>query len=230
MSRVTLLLSALLALALASLPLSAGAVTASDVAKRLRDRIVSQWEVQNLEVSVVPYSQAETDRGRFQSVSVRAESATRSGLALKPMWVKGTDVIFDLPKLFGPEMSVQTKYRGATEMYVVMSQQDLNEGLRMAQKVVPDLAATLQNGQITLTGTYKFVVGNKFRMAGKLTVPDGYKISFVPTSCKVNGIPIPVSGVKILLSKLNPILDLSEVVMKPRITSITIEEGKIVVK
>jgi len=230
MNRTATLLSALLALVLASLPLSAGAVTAGDVAKRLHDRIVSQWQVDNLQISVVPYSQAETDRGRFQSVSVRADSATRAGLAMKPMWVKGTDVIFDLQKLFGPEMSVHTKYRGATEMYVVMSEQDLNEGLRMAQKVVPDLTATLQNGLITLTGTYKFVIGNKFRMAGKLAVPDGYKISFVPTSCKVNGIPIPVSGVKILLSKLNPILDLSEVVMKPRITSITIAEGKIVVK
>jgi hypothetical protein len=39
-----------------------------------------------------------------------------------------------------------------------------------------------------------------------------------------------VSGVKILLSKLNPLLDLSEVVMEPRITSITIAQGKIVVK
>jgi len=230
MSRTMSLVSASLALALASLPLSAGAVTAGDVAKRLKDRILSQWQVQNLEILVVPYSQAETDRGRFQSVSVRADSATRSGLALKPMWVKGTDVIFDLQRLFGPEKSVQTKYRGATEMYVVMAEEDLNDGLRMAQKVVPDLTASLQNGQITLTGTYKFIVGNKFRMSGKLAVPDGYKISFVPTSCKVNGIPIPVSGVKILLSKLNPILDLSEVVMKPRITSITIGNGKIVVK
>jgi len=230
MTRRLSLSAAALAVTLASLPLSAGAVTATDVAKRLRDKIVSQWQVQNLQVSVTPYSQTETDRGRFKSVSVRADSATRSGLALKPMWVKGSDVIFDLHKLFGAEVSVQTPYRGGTEMYVEMNEQDLNEGLRMAQKVVPDLNASLQNGLITLTGTYKFVVGNKFKMAGKLSVPDGYKINFVPTSCKVNGIPIPVSGVKLLLSKLNPILDLSEVIMKPRINSITIADGKIVVK
>jgi hypothetical protein len=230
MKRRAVLVGALIALASFVFPLAAEAVTTTDVAKRLRDRIVKDFKVENLEITVVPYSQAETDRGRFKSVSVRADCASKAGIAMRPMYVKGLDVVFDLSRLFGPKATVRTKSRGQTEMYVVLNEDDLNEGLRMAQKVVPDLTASLQNGQITLTGTYKFVVGNKFKMSGKLEVPDGYRINFVPTAVKVNGVPLPVSGVKILLSKLNPILDLSDVVMEPRVTSLSIEEGRLIVK
>jgi hypothetical protein len=230
MDRRAWLLAATAALACFVFPLNAEAVTATDVAKRLRDRIVTDFKVENLEITVVPYSQVESDRGRFKSVSVRADSASKAGISMRPMYVKGLDVVFDLNKLFAPDVTVRTKSRGQTEMYVVLNEDDLNEGLRMAQKVVPDLTASLQNGQITLTGTYKFVVGNKFRMSGKLEVPDGYRINFVPTAVKVNGVPLPVSGVKILLSRLNPILDLSDVVMQPKVTSLTIEEGRLVAK
>jgi len=210
--------------------LSAGAMTATDVAERLRDRIVVDWKVKNLEVTVAPYSQAETERGRFKSITVRADSAEKGGIAMRPMYVKGTDVVLDLGMLFSPGSRVETKYRGATEMYIELSEEDMNEGLRQAQDVVPDLKATLQNGQITLTGTYKLLVGNKFKMSGRLEVPDGYKINFVPTAAKVNGIPVPVSAVKTLLSRLNPILDLATVGMKPRISSLTIEDGKLTAK
>ncbi|MGQ9732959.1 MAG: LmeA family phospholipid-binding protein [Candidatus Zipacnadales bacterium] len=209
---------------------TAETITAAQVASRLREKIMSQWKVEGLEVSVVPYSQADTDRGRFKTVSVRAESATRDGITLKPMWVKGTDVVFDLSALFGPQFRVQTKSRGTTEMYLVLAEEDLNTGLKMAQNVVPDLHATLADGQITLTGTYKFVVGNKFRMSGRLEVKDGYKINFVPTAAKVNGVPLPISGVRVLLSRLNPLLDLSQVIMQPRIRSLTLENGRLIAR
>lgn len=216
--------------ALIGLASTAQAVTADDVAARLRQKIVNQWEVENLEVSVVPYSQAYSDRGHFKSVTVRADKADIKGIVVRPVYVKGLDVVFDLRRMFGPEFSIRTLSRGHTEMYLVLYEADLNEGLRRVQKVVPDLKASLSDGQITLTGTYKFVIGNKFRMSGKLVTPDGYKINFVPTAAKVNGVPIPVSGVKILVSKLNPILDLSEVIMQPRITSLTIEQGRLVAR
>jgi hypothetical protein len=222
-------LGVLVAVGLAWLPDGAGAVTAGDVAQRLREKITGTgWEVQNLEITVVPYSDRDTNAGRFRTITVRADYAAQAGIAMRPMYVKGADVVLDMGKLFGPEFTVDTKYRGQTEIYVVLYENDLNKGLRLAQKVVPDLTATLQSGLITLTGTYKFVMGNKFRMSGKLQVVDGSRINFVPTAAKVNGIPIPVSGVKILLSRLNPILDLSEVIMQPRLTSLTVEDGKLV--
>jgi hypothetical protein len=205
----------------------AGAVTATDVEQRLRNEITSAWKVQNLEVSVAPYSQAYSDRGLFKSVMVRAEVADIAGIVVRPVYVKAMDVTFDMPLMLGRDPAIRTKSRGQTAINLVLYEKDLNEGLRRAQKVVPDLTATLAGGQITLTGTYKFIWGNKFRMTGKLSVPDGYRINFVPTAAKVNGIPIPVSGVKLLLSKLNPLLDLSDVIMQPKVTAITIEDGKL---
>ena len=46
----------------------------------------------------------------------------------------------------------------------------------------------------------------------------------------MNGVPIPVSGLKVLLAKLNPILDLSTVIMKPKITSLEVKDGKLIAK
>lgn len=216
---------ALLAWGLSSL---AGAVTTADVENRIRNEISKVWKVQNLEVGVAAYSQAHSDRGLFKSVMVRADTADIAGIVVRPVYVKALDVTFDVPLMLAKDPVIRTRSRGQTDVYLVLYEQDLNEGLRRAQSVVPDLSATLAGGQITLTGTYKFVWGNRFRMSGRLAVPDGYKINFVPTAAKVNGIPIPVSGVKLLLSKLNPILDLSTVIMQPRVNAITIEEGRLV--
>jgi len=206
------------------------AVSATDIEQRLRNEINAVWKVQNLEIAVTPYSQAYNDRGLFKSVMVRADVADIAGIVVRPVYVKAMDVTFDMPLMLAKNPVVRTRSRGQTEVYLALYQDDLNEGLRRAQKVVPDLTATLAGGQITLTGTYKFVWGNKFRMTGKLSVPDGYKINFVPTAAKVNGIPIPVSGVKLLLSKLNPILDLTGVIMQPRVNSLTIEDGKLIAR
>ena len=212
-------------------PASADAVSAAQVAKRLRDKLLSQWECENLQVSVVPYAdQSLTNQGRFKTIAVRADSAVRKGIAMRPMYVKGTDVTLDLGKLFGEQFSVETKSRGRTEMHIELAEEDLTEGLRQAQDAVPDISASLRGGLITLTGTYKLLVGNKFKMAGKLECEGGYKVNFIPTTAKVNGVPIPISGLKVLLSKLNPILDLSTVIMKPKITSMEVKDGKLVAK
>ena len=216
---------------LAMVPASAEDIGAGQVAKRLRDKFLSQWQCENLQVSVVPYAdQSLTNQGRFCTISVRADAAVRKGIAMRPMYVKGSDVTLDLGKLFAEECSVETKSRGRTEMHIELSEDDLTEGLRQAQSAVPDITASLQNGLITLTGTYKLLIGNKFRMAGRLECEGGYKINFIPTAAKVNGVPIPVSGLKVLLAKLNPILDLSTVIMKPKITSLEVKDGKLIAK
>lgn len=213
------------------IPASGRADTAAQVAKRLREKLLSQWECDNLQISVVPYAdQNVTSRGRFKTISVRADRAVRKGIAMRPMYVKGADVTLDLEKLFGEEFSVETKSRGRTEMHIELAEEDLTEGLRQAQDAVPDIAASLRGGLVTLTGTYKLLVGNKFKMAGKLQCEGGYKINFIPTAAKVNGIPIPISGLKVLLAKLNPILDLSTVIMRPKITTMEVKDGKLVAK
>jgi hypothetical protein len=206
----------------------AQAATAADVEQRIRNEIATSWKVQDLQVNVTPYTQAHSDQGLFKSVMVRAEVADISGIVVRPVYVKATDVTFDMGLMMRANPVIRTRSRGDTEVHLELYQDDLNEGLRRAQSVVPDLTATLSSGQITLTGTYKFIWGNKFRMSGRLAAPDGYKINFIPTAAKVNGIPIPVSGVKLLLSKLNPLLDLSNVIMKPKVNTLTIEDGKLI--
>ena len=217
---------ALWALSLLTVSISADAATASDVARALRVRITDTFKCENLQVSVVPYAdQNLTNQGRFHSNTVRADSASRSGIAMKPLYI-----VVDMSKLFAADPKVDTKSRGKTQLHIEINEEDLTEGLRQAQDVIPDLAASLNGGQITLTGTYRMLVGNKFKMAGKLKVVDGAKINFVPTAVKVNGIPVPVSGVKVVLAKINPLLDLSTVVMKPRIASMVVENGKLVAR
>ena len=224
-------MGALWALSLLTVSISAHAATASDVARALRVRITDTFRCENLQVTVVPYAdQNLTNQGRFHSITVRADSASRSGIAMKPLYIKALDVVVDMPKLFAADPKVDTKSRGKTQLHIEINEDDLTEGLRQAQDVIPDLAASLKGGQITLTGTYRMLVGNKFKMAGKLKVVDGAKINFVPTAVKVNGIPIPVSGVKVVLAKINPLLDLSTVVMKPRIASMVVENGKLVAR
>jgi len=231
MRRVFCSTAALCVTALFVLPLVAEAVTAADVARKLREEILATFECEDLEVSVVAYpDQRLTDQGRFKSVTVRAGSASRAGIVMRPLYTKGTDVVFDMAKMMGNPSSIDTKSRGATVVHVEITEDDLTKGLRMAQDVIPDLAATLNGGQITLTGTYRLLVGNKFKMAGKLVTKDGYKIDFVPTAVKVNGVPIPVSGIKVVLAKINPLLDMSTVVMKPKMTTMTVENGKLVVE
>ncbi len=231
MRKQTALVMALVALAMTLVATAAEAVTADQVAQRLKEKIMRRWEVENLKVNVTPYeSQALTDQGRFKAISVRADAATQKGITVRPMFVKGTDVAIDLPPLFGPDYKLQTRHVDKTWLHVEMSEKDVNEGLNRAQDVVRDLKAELRDGQIILTGTYRLIVGNKFRMAGKLECKDGYRINFVPTAVKVNGIPVPVMALKPVLGKINPLLDTSEVVLSPRISSIEIADGKMIVE
>ena len=92
------------------------------------------------------------------------------------------------------------------------------------------MKASCKGGLLTLTGTYKLLVGNKFKMSGKLQIKNGQQINYVPTAVKINGVPFPVSGVRMILAKINPLLDLSTVVMKPKVNVITVESGKLTIK
>ena len=166
------------ALSLLAVSISSDAATAADVARALRVKITDTFKCENLQVSVVPYAdQNLTNQGRFSSITVRADSASRSGIAMKPLYIKALDVVVDMPKLFADDPKVETKSRGKTQLHIEITEDDLTEGLRKAQDVIPDLAASLGGGQVTLTGTYRLLVGNKFRMAGKLQVVDGTKIA-----------------------------------------------------
>ncbi len=219
-----------LLLILAVVPAVVGAATAAQIEDRLRQKIVSRFGCQGLEVHVFPYSAQATCAGHFRAITIRADAASRWGLTLRPVYVKATDVTLDLAKLFAPACEVETKCVGSSEVHIELSEGELNKALGLKQGKVRDVHATLQSGQVTFTGTFQFLTGNRFRLVGKLQCTDGERINFVPTDAKINGVPVSVGALQPLLAKLNPLLDMGEMALAPRVKSITVGDGRVVVR
>jgi len=212
------------------LPAVVEAATAAQVEDRLRWKIASRFECQGLEIHVIPYGAQATSVGRFRAITIRADAASRWGLTLRPVYVKATGVTLDLARLFAPACEVETECVASSEVHIELSEGELNKALSLKKGKVRDLHATLQNGQVIFTGVFQFLTGNRFRLVGKLQCTDGQRINFVPTDAKVNGVPVSVGALQPLLAKLNPLLDMGEMALAPRVKSITVGDGKVVVR
>ncbi|MCX7599260.1 MAG: LmeA family phospholipid-binding protein, partial [Armatimonadetes bacterium] len=130
-----------------------------------------------------------------------------------------------LNRLFGSDEVVCLHY-GRRYYYTKLSEDDLNRALQLKDDMpIKNVRAELSNGLITFTGTYQLGWGHRLLLSGKLVPKNRYEIHFVPTKATVNGIPIPAGPLRNLLNKLNPLLDMAEVPLKPEVRSIKIYSG-----
>ncbi|MCE5216469.1 DUF2993 domain-containing protein [bacterium] len=204
---------------------SAYAVTAQDVENKLRAKITKDWSVSNLRVTVVPYdSQARTDKGEFAKIFVAADAAEqkRKHIRIVEFRIESSNVDIDLAGLLKHnDVTVQSQHLDTC--HVKLLETDVNKLLALKKTPIKDLRADFGTNQVAFTGRYQFNV----KLTGTLEVRKGYEIWFKPTKASVGVLGIPVGIVNQFLAKMNPIIDLRDVPLQPKVKVINIRPGYI---
>ncbi len=207
-----------------------GAVSAEGVRNRISSKIRERYQVKNLVIKVIPFeSDYWTQRGRFRSILVSADKMERKGIAIRNIYMKGFDVTLDIPQLYA-EGDVETKSRKKVVFSGRIYKDDLNKLLALKKMPIKNLAVDFVDGKLVFTGTYRFGFGHSLRMVGKLSIEEHRKINFVATAASVNGIPLPAGPLRMLLNKINPLVDCQTIPLKPRVDRIEIKDNYILIK
>ena len=216
------LLSVGLLLALAA---GAFALSASEIEQRLRAKIDEDWYTKNLRITVIPYdSQARTDRGQFAKVFLAADAAQHKtkGIRVVELSIAATDVDFDVAALVqNHRVVIQSRKLGSC--HVKLLEDDVNKLLALKKTPIQNLRADFGDGTITFSGKYKFNI----KLTGTLEVRNDYEIWFKPTQASIGVLGVPVGIVNQFLAKMNPIIDMREVPLQPRVKVINIRPGSI---
>lgn len=220
----------LLAASLLTLAASDPAQIAAAVRHAIYNKMTSRWKCTKLRVVVQNYSDpSKASQGWFRYIEVSADAIERRGVRLSPATVKAWDVHLDLRALLR-DGKVVCYYRSKTHYYCKLSEADLNRALRLKKNMpIKNVHAYLRDGRIIFTGIYRLAIGHKIRLEGKLVPKNKYEVHFVPTRASVNGIPIPAGPLRLLLRKLNPLLDLRDVPLRPEVKSVVIKRGYLTV-
>ena len=220
-----------LALAVALFVTAAWAgLTADQVAARMRSRMMHLWTVANLRIVVTPYpGNANMDKGAFKQIKVTADSITVDGVKMTQVLMQAQDVVLDLPVL-QTKNDVKVIRRGADRIYARVSEADLNRALTFKKSGIDNMRVKLGQGCLTFTGRYRFGLSTNLMLQGRLEVPDGYHINFVPTKASVGGIPLPAAPLRTLLSKMNPMLNLKKIPLSPKVDRLIVQPGYLTVQ
>lgn len=202
-----------------------GAVTAEQVAARMRGRMMHLWTVANLKVVVTPYpGNANISKGAFKQIKVTADSITVQGVKMTQVLMQAQDVVLDIPALT-TRNDVRVLRRGEDKLYARISESDLNRALVFKKNTIENMKVKLGQGNLTFTGKYRFGLATNLMLQGRLEIPDGYKINFIPTKASVGGLPLPAAPLRTVLSRINPLLDLKRIPMSPKVDRMIVQPG-----
>ena len=163
--------------------------------------------------------------GWFKLIAVTADAIQRRGVKLAPVIIKVWDVHIDLNKFLSKGKLV-CYAKGRDYYFAKLSEADLNRALRLKKNMpIKNVKAYLRDGRIIFTGVYHLAFGHRLRLEGKLVPKKGSEVHFIPTRASVNGIPIPAGPLRLLMRKLNPLLDMKNVPLHPTVRSIVIRNG-----
>jgi len=207
-----------------------GAISAEGVRNRISSKIREGYKVKNLVIKVVPFeSDYWTQRGRFKSILVSADKMEHKGIAICNVYMKGFDVTLDIPQLYaGGE--VETKSRKKAVFIGRFYKDDLNKLLALKKMPIKNLVVDFVDNKLVFTGTYRFGFGHSLRMVGKLSIEEHRKVNFIATGASVNGIPLPAGPLRMLLNRINPLVDCQTIPLKPHIDRIEIKGNYILIK
>jgi hypothetical protein len=206
------------------------ALSADQVAARMRSRMLHLWTVRNLLIAVTPYpGNANLDKGAFKQIRVTADSITVDGVKMTQVLMQAQDVVLDIPVLQTGN-DVKVIRRGADKIYARVSEADLNRALTFKKSSIENMRVKLGQGTLTFTGKYRFGLSTNLMLQGRLEVPDGYRINFVPTRASVGGIPLPAAPLRTLLSKMNPLLNLKKIPLSPKVDRLIVQPGYLTVQ
>jgi len=207
-----------------------GAISVEEVRNHISSKIRERYKVKNLVIKVVPFaSDYWTQRGRFKSIVVSADKMEHKGIAIRNIYMKGFDVTLDIPELYGGG-EVETKSRQKVVFTGRVYKDDLNKLLALKKMPIENLVVDFVDNKLVFAGTYRFGFGHSLRMVGKLSIAEHRKINFVATAASVNGIPLPAGPLRMLLNRLNPLVDCQTIPLKPRVDQIEIKDNYILIK
>ncbi len=207
-----------------------GAISAEGVRNRISSKIREGYKVKNLVIKVISFqSDYWTQRGRFKSILVSADKMEHKGIAIRNVYMKGFDVTLDIPELYGGG-EIETKARKKVVFSGRIYKDDLNKLLALKEMPIKNLVVDFVDNKLVFAGTYRFGFGHSLRMVGKLSIEENRNVNFVPTGASVNGIPLPAGPLRMLLNRINPLVDCQTIPLKPRIDKIEIKDDYILIK
>jgi hypothetical protein len=206
-------------------PATWAAITPDQVATRIRARMMNAWPCSNLHVTVTPYAhRTNVTAGAYQQIKVSADAIVIDHVRMTNVLMCANDPVVDLAKLTQQNKFVLLRRSGNT-IRGCISEYDLNKALTRKKNTIENLHAKIGQGCIIFTGRYKFGLSAGLMLQGRLEVPDGYRINFVPTKASVGGIPLPAAPLRTVLGKMNPLLDLQKVMMSPKLSRLVVGSG-----
>lgn len=213
-----------------AISVATAAATVEGVRNRISHKIRSKYQVENLQIKVLPFaSDYWTQRGRFKAIVVSADKISRKGVNIRKIYIKAFDVTLDIAKLY-EEGDIETTSRRNTVLAARVYKSDLNKLLAKKKSAIKNLHVEFQDNHLVVTGKYRLLFGHSLRMVGILKILDHRQINFVPTSASVNGIPLPAGPLRGVLSKLNPLVDFAELPLRPKVDKIEIHDNYVQVK
>jgi len=222
---MTVLVKRRLTVCIAALPLLAmctaacAALTAASVERIIRGRIAEKWTTKDLKVRVVPYtSAARTRKGQFAQIKISAASAVRKGKHIKVVGLAITakGVQIDTRKLAKNDFDILSRKSGT--LRAKFYEADINKLLARKKSSIDGLRADFGDGVITFMGKY----GLNIKLTGTIDIKKGYELHFRPTRASIGILGVPLGIVNKFLAKLNPIIDMREVPLKPKLKSLKI--------
>jgi hypothetical protein len=210
-------------------------VTADAMATQIQTRILQCFTCTNLEVQVVPFDDPSyTQQGRVQWITISADLLSQGPFNIQKVFVKSFDVTLDLNKLFAPHIVVTHTACARSIVTACITEEDLNEIVGPNSSLaknsgIEDLKMTILPGAIKITGKYHPLFDADLELIGTLSVSDHRNVNFEPTSATFNGIPLPAGLLKVLLRKMNPVVDFHDVPLEPSIDQVVVDDHRVLV-
>ncbi len=204
-----------------------GGYTDEQVRQKLSAKIAERWKCSDLDIELYPYSDpGRQGTGWYKYAAIKATDAVHpSGVRMAPISIEVWDVHLSLSKLFQSNQVVVLS-KSAERYLMRLSETDLDRAAKLKHDMpIQNVKVELQNGVVVFTGVYKLVFGHNLYLAGKLQVKNREEVHFVPIKASVNGIPIPAGPLRVLMNKLNPIIDTADVPLHPLLRDVKVEDG-----
>lgn len=183
----------------------------------------------SLTIELEHISAEDTALGRFKRVLVRTSGGSVEKLLLHRADVEFSRVQVNTKKLF-EEKKIEPVQIDDIVMDVVITEADLNSFVQAKAKSIkvdrPRIA--LKRDKMELSGSTKYgILRADFAASGKLYVKNKDEIWFSSNHIEVNRMTMPRSFVRMLMKKINPVLNLRSFPFKLELTGINTLPGKI---
>lgn len=208
---------------------SQGEQVIANLGGKLRWRFTNPQDPKGAEVKIIPYEDPKNSaKGRFKTIILRSTPAAIKKMPVESIDMRADDVTIDVTRLFKND-EIATVKCAKTRLEAVVSEDNLNT-LFARGKSTKDmhLKASFVDGKVRITGQWKlFMFKGPIETVGKLALTKDNNLNFDMESLKMNNAEAPDSVKKQFMSRINPVVEFSDLPFQPKVSTITFRGHKV---